>query len=320
MSSDDRSKQRPDCSGLSLSGVEVGHCPGLQSPGTVGDMEDFPSDVIDELPLDLANPTTFYCLPSTTTLYNHPHLPESKFTRCAYPMKILTRAEEEDHYQAVIKGGTRWGLTGLSGGTTAAFIANRYWSGFRNLTVLSHSSIPLKAFAITSIGTFSLMIGADRASRAYDDNKFDHDPDGRWNDQNLEHRLGIDGDQDSDHDPLHKQRLDSLSSRDKLLGYFKEKQYEIVLGSWAASMVGSFALVAAQPMPFTQKLVQARMYAQSLTVAMILASAGLASMASSSTDDAASEQALRTNSMFKKGSPHEQREQELKDSKIQQIS
>ncbi|KAI9609842.1 hypothetical protein KEM48_002708 [Puccinia striiformis f. sp. tritici PST-130] len=117
-------------------------------------MEDFPSDVIDELPLDvcdhprkspgvssfpvirirtftlqLANPTTFYCLPSTTTLYNHPHLPESKFTRCAYPMKvcvliirahanqpskytdqvkeqsqILTRAEEEDHYQAVIKG------------------------------------------------------------------------------------------------------------------------------------------------------------------------------------------------------------------------
>lgn len=30
--------------------------------------------------------------------------------------------------------------------------------------------------------------------------------------------------------------------------------------SWAASMIGSFGLVAAQPMPFTQKLVQARMY------------------------------------------------------------
>ncbi|OAV98190.1 hypothetical protein PTTG_25695 [Puccinia triticina 1-1 BBBD Race 1] len=230
-------------------------------------------------------------------------------------MKILTRAEEEDHYQAVIKGGTRWGLTGLTSGTIAASLANRYWSGFRSLT------LPLKAFAVTSIGTFSLIIGADRASRAYEDNKFDHDLDGRWDDQNLEHRLGIE-DQGDDHHRKRSDRSDSLSSRDQLIEYLKQKKYEIVIGGWAASMVGSFGLVAAQPMPFTQKLVQARMYAQSLTVAMILASAGLASMATSSSNDATSEQSLRTNSMykFKKGSPHELREQGLKDSKIRQVS
>lgn len=230
-------------------------------------------------------------------------------------MKILTREEEENHYQAVIKGGTRWGLTGITSGTIAASVANRYWSGFRNLT------LPLKAFAVTSLGTFSLIIGADRASRAYEDSKFDHDLDGRWNDQNLEHHLGLD-DQDVDHHRKRLDRLDALSSRDKLIEYLKEKKYEIVLGGWAASMVGSFGLVAAQPMPFTQKLVQARMYAQSLTVAMILASAGLASMATSSSSDGTSEQALRTNSMykFKKGSPHELREQELRDSKIRQTS
>lgn len=229
-------------------------------------------------------------------------------------MKILTRAEEEDHYQAVIKGGTRWGLTGVTAGVTGALVANRYWSGFRGLT------LPLKAFAITSIGTFSLIIGADRASRAYEDNQFDRDLDGCWNDRNLERQLGLD-DQDKDQ---HKRLTgwDSLSSRDKLIEYLKEKKYNIVLGGWAVSMVGSFGLVAAQPMPFTQKLVQARMYAQSLTVAMILASAGLASMYSSSSDDPASEQALRTNSKykFKKGSPHELREQELRDARLSQTS
>jgi len=137
---------------------------------------------------------------------------------------------------------------------TAALIANRYWSGFRALT------LPLKAFAVTSIGTFSLIIGADRASRAYEDHQFDRDLDGRWNDQNLEHQLGLD-EQDHQHHPKRLNLSESLSSRDKLLQLLKEKKYEIVLGSWAASMVGSFGLVAAQPMPFTQKLIQARMYA-----------------------------------------------------------
>lgn len=226
-------------------------------------------------------------------------------------MKILTGAEVEDHYQAVIKGGTRWGLTGVGGGMTAALLANRYWSGFRALT------LPLKAFAVTSIGTFSLIIGADRASRAHEDRQFDRDLDGRWNDQNLEHQLGLD-DQDHKHHPNRPNLSESLSSRDKLVKLLKDKKYEIVLGSWAASMIGSFGLVAAQPMPFTQKLVQARMYAQSLTVAMILASAGLTSMANFSSNDETSEQALRTNSMykFKKGSPHELREQQLKDAKM----
>ncbi|KNZ51435.1 hypothetical protein VP01_3956g1 [Puccinia sorghi] len=188
--------------------------------------------------------------------------------------RILTGAEVEDHYQAVIKGGTRWGLTGVGG-------------------------------------------GADRASRAHEDRQFDRDLDGRWNDQNLEHQLGLD-DQDHKHHPNRPNLSESLSSRDKLVKLLKDKKYEIVLGSWAASMIGSFGLVAAQPMPFTQKLVQARMYAQSLTVAMILASAGLTSMANFSSNDETSEQALRTNSMykFKKGSPHELREQQLKDAKM----
>lgn len=230
-------------------------------------------------------------------------------------MKIISQAEEEDHYQAVIKGGTRWGLGGVTGGLTGAWIANRYWSGFRNLT------IPLKAFAITSIATFSLIVGADRASRQYEESQFNQTSDARWKDQELEHQLGLDDglNQDARH---RSDRFQSLTRRDKMIEYLKEKQYEIVLGGWAASMIGSFGLVAAQPMPFTQKLVQARMYAQSLTVAMILASAGLASMKTSASNDSASQESRRDSAMYKfrKGSPHELRQRELRDEKMRETS
>ena len=54
----------------------------------------------------------------------------------------------------------------------------------------------------------------------------------------------------------------------------KEQRYKIVGGSWVASMGIALGLVGRNPyLSTTQKLVQARVYAQGLTVAVLIATA-----------------------------------------------
>ena len=54
----------------------------------------------------------------------------------------------------------------------------------------------------------------------------------------------------------------------------RKERYKIVGGSWVASMVGAFWLVGRNPyLTGQQKLVQARVYAQGLTLAVLVASA-----------------------------------------------
>lgn len=54
-----------------------------------------------------------------------------------------------------------------------------------------------------------------------------------------------------------------------------ENRYSIIFGSWVASMGTAFALVSRSPMNTAQKLVQARVYAQGLTMAVVIASLAL---------------------------------------------
>lgn len=50
--------------------------------------------------------------------------------------------------------------------------------------------------------------------------------------------------------------------------------------SWVASLCGSFAYIQTQPMSFAQKLVQARVYAQGLTLASLVGMAAITSIPS----------------------------------------
>lgn len=54
-----------------------------------------------------------------------------------------------------------------------------------------------------------------------------------------------------------------------------QNRYSIIFGSWVASMGTAFALVSRSPMNTAQKLVQARVYAQGLTMAVVIASLAL---------------------------------------------
>jgi len=81
-------------------------------------------------------------------------------------MKILTKEEEAAHYMYVspthhklcsflisksetLKGGIGGGIAGLAVGLAGVYGATRRYPAFRSLT------LPLKAFLVTSVGTFT---------------------------------------------------------------------------------------------------------------------------------------------------------------------
>lgn len=165
-------------------------------------------------------------------------------------VKILTKEEEQDHYNAVLKGGIGGGLLGLAVGVTAVYGASRRFHGFRQLT------LPMKAFLATSSGTFASIISADRASRKFE---WDRDPSRKYKDKTL-------------------QALEEAQASETTFEKFKEwgrvNRYPIVGASWVASMGAAMAIVSRDKyLSGTQKLVQARVYAQGLTLAVLIITA-----------------------------------------------
>jgi hypothetical protein len=165
-------------------------------------------------------------------------------------MKILTKEEEQAHYNATLKGGISGGVIGLGLGLAVAYAANRRFHAFRSLT------LPLKAFLVTSSSTFAAIISADRASRKFED---DRDPQRKYRDR-----------ASSDLEAVKQQE----TTMQKLKDWGRENRYPIVTASWVASMGIALGLVGRNPYLSTaQKLVQARVYAQGLTLAVLVATA-----------------------------------------------
>ncbi|PLB36480.1 HIG1 domain-containing protein [Aspergillus candidus] len=161
-------------------------------------------------------------------------------------------SQANNRNREVVKGGTIGTVLGLIGGGAGVLAAARRYPTIRNLT------IPMKAFLVTSSGTFVGIIAADHASRAYE---AERNQTVQWY-ENREQRL-------------RDKELSSLSFVDRTVAWAKREKYKIVGATWIASMIGSFALVGRNPyLSGQQKLVQARVYAQGLTLAVLVASAG----------------------------------------------
>ncbi|KAJ5204431.1 uncharacterized protein N7498_005310 [Penicillium cinerascens] len=166
-------------------------------------------------------------------------------------MKILTKEEEANHYRAVVKGGTIGGLVGLAGGAAGVMLASRRFHTIRNLTT------PMKAFLTTSSGTFVGIIAADHASRDFETQQ---NAQKLWY-ENREERL-------------HAEEMRGLSFPDRVKAFARREKYKIIGATWVASIVGSFMLVNRNPfLSSSQKIVQARVYAQGLTLGVLCASA-----------------------------------------------
>jgi len=143
------------------------------------------------------------------------------------------------------------GLGGLAFGTVGVVAATRRYPGFNQIT------LPLKAFLITSAGTFAGIIAADHASRGYESK------------QNPANQAYATREEERRH-----AELSGMTWTQRAMTWGREERYKIVGASWVASMVAAFALVGRNPyLTGPQKLVQARVYAQGLTLAVLMATA-----------------------------------------------
>jgi Hypoxia induced protein conserved region len=129
--------------------------------------------------------------------------------------------------------------------------AARRYPAFNQLT------LPLKAFLITSAGTFSGIIAADHSSRSYESSR--NPADQAYASREEERR---------------RAQISGMTWTQRAMAWGREERYKIVGASWLASMVAAFAIVGRNPyLSGPQKLVQARVYAQGLTLAVLIASA-----------------------------------------------
>jgi len=167
-------------------------------------------------------------------------------------MKILTKEEEDAHYRAVVQSGVVGGVMGLAAGVAGVWYASRRWAGFRNLTV------PFKAFLVTSSATAVSVIRAERTSINYG---LEQAPD-QATKSRAERQTALMGE-------IEAQKPVWQRARD----WAGDHRYGIVGVSWVASMIIALGLVRRNPyLTGKQKLVQSRVYAQGLTVAVLLAS------------------------------------------------
>jgi len=154
-------------------------------------------------------------------------------------------------HSATVKGGTLAGVVGLAVGSAGVYAAQHRYTLIRNLT------LPFKVFLAVSTGSFAAIIGADRSGRAY---------------EAAQHP-------DRDYHSARAAQLEALdanaSRQERALRWASDNRYSIVGASWVASMGVAFAMVSRSPMNTAQKLVQARVYAQGLTMAVVIASLAL---------------------------------------------
>lgn len=135
-------------------------------------------------------------------------------------MKLLTKEEEREHYNATLKGGAVGGFGGLGLGLAAVYVTSMRYQFMRQLT------LPLKAFLITSTGTFGGIIYADHYSRAFEQQR--NPKDVEYKERQAERA---------------QQEVSGLTWTQRAMQWGKAERYKIVGASWLASMGAAFAIV-----------------------------------------------------------------------------
>ncbi|KAI1327074.1 mitochondrial hypoxia responsive domain-containing protein [Xylariaceae sp. FL0255] len=165
-------------------------------------------------------------------------------------MKVISPEEERAHYNQVLKGGFIGGTAGLGLGLLGVAVASRRYHAFQSLT------LPFRAFLVTSTGTFGAIVNAERYSNAY---HLANNPMNFYKDQ-----------ASRDAEVYRNQE----SSWERFRQFGAQNRYSIVFGSWVAAMGIALGMVGRNKyLTTSQKLVQARVYAQGLTLAVLVASA-----------------------------------------------
>jgi len=165
-------------------------------------------------------------------------------------MKIISKEEEDAHYSVVVRGGLLGGSVGLAVGLAGVVGASRRYPAFRSLTV------PFRSFLVTSAATFGAIVTAERYSINFQRAR---DPMNQYLDTTQRAAEEV---------------RRSESSTQRFMDWGRQNRYSIVFTSWIAAMGLAMAMVGRNKyLSTSQKLVQARVYAQGLTLAVLIATA-----------------------------------------------
>lgn len=166
-------------------------------------------------------------------------------------MKLITEEEKSAHWDAVSVGGLKGAILGTAVSLGIFALAPSKYPGLFKLPW----SIRTAVFIIPP--AFTTSVNAELCSSEFDYKMYSSES----SQKRLleEHR-----------------RWASLSTTDKVVETLNNNKYPIITGLWALSMWGSWVVVDRDPLlTKTQKFVQARMYAQFITVGLLLGSMAL---------------------------------------------
>lgn len=166
-------------------------------------------------------------------------------------MKLLTEEEMQAQQTAVITGGIKGLIIGVSISLGIYAIAPRRFPQLFKLPYSIRTAVAI----IPPLATTS--IWAELASNDFDKKMYSSE---------YEQRKTL-----ADYNRWH-----SLSATDKTVEVLSENRYKIITGIWLLSLYGSWVYTNRDKMlSKAQRLYAARMYAQFLTVGLLLASVGL---------------------------------------------
>ncbi|KAK9370868.1 hypothetical protein V1509DRAFT_607310 [Lipomyces kononenkoae] len=161
-------------------------------------------------------------------------------------------AEKDGHWPYVLKRAVPVGCVTLSAG----YAANRYL--IRNYPNAAPRNVSMRTFMM--IGSF--LMGFITTTEVYS-LKYE--------------RMVMNKINSIDESKLHKEIELPKTVTDEALEYVNNNRFKVFLGAWLASLAGAGYLVSRDKyMTTSQKVVQARMYAQGFTLLLIVGSAGLA--------------------------------------------
>jgi len=164
-------------------------------------------------------------------------------------MKFATQEELEGHHNATVRGALEGIAAGFAIVIPSGIIANRRWPAFRALPV------QLKTLAAIVVILPLYAIQAERRGVQYDEST--------WTGAGMREIERV-----KSEDQKH---WETLSMKEKMKEWAMRNQYKVIVGSWAVSMGVAGAIVMANKhQTYAQKIVQARMWAQGLTIGVLI--------------------------------------------------
>ncbi|KAJ6560336.1 hypothetical protein B0H19DRAFT_1147290 [Mycena capillaripes] len=169
-------------------------------------------------------------------------------------MKFASEEQIAAHTAASRRGALEGGLVAGGIATLGSMYAHRRWAYYRSLPP------SLKVLGVLVIAAPALSIQAERRGLEYDKSQWEGEGAQLLN-LREQHEMT---------------RWESMSTGDKIADWAQRHEYSIIVGGWALSLGVAGLIIGRDKYQTTaQKVVQARMWAQGLTIGIILTAAGL---------------------------------------------